>query len=447
MVSLLASTEVGVPADPVVKRAGDRPNVVLVVTDDQRADTIAGMPAVQRLLVRKGVQFSNGMVPTALCCPSRASILTGLYAHNSRVFGNGDIGGNRYGGWAQFHRRGMEFRTIATALEGRGYRNGLFGKYINNFGNSTPDDFVPPGWDTFTAFQYARGAYFGYRLTDGTRHGYAPEDYSTDVLTRRVNSFIRTTPKNRPLFVYFAPFAPHDPYTPAPRHKGTATNLPSLATFSPPGGTRAAWRRGRPVPPVEEADLARRGQVETLLSVDDAVAGILRTLRRTGRQRDTLFIFTSDNGYLWGEHGLIGKDAPYAPATRIPLVLRWDGHAPAGVVDERLALNIDLASTIARAAGAPMSTDGVDLLGSARRKGFVLEAMDGYRGRPAYCGWRTKRRMYVRWATGRTELYDYRTDPAEERNLAGLPKVKGVQQRMRAKARAACVPEPPGFSW
>lgn len=420
---------------------------MLLVTDDQRADTLGGMPAVQSLLVRKGVRYSHGMVPTALCCPSRASILTGLYAHHTRVFGNGDVGGNRYGGWVQFHRRGMEFRTLAEALRLRGYRTGLFGKYLNNFGNSTPDDFVPPGWDTFTAFQYARGAYFGYQLTDGTYHGDAPRDYSTDLLSRRVSSFIRTTPKHQPVFVYFAPYAPHAPYEPAPRDLGAAVGLPSLATVAPPGGTRPAWRAGSPIPPEEEADRVRRGQVETLMSVDDAVRRVLRTLRRTGRDRDTLFVFTSDNGYFWGEHGLIGKDAPYAAAIRVPLVLRWDGHAPAGVVDHRLALNVDLAGTIARAAGAQMSTDGIDLLGGTRRHGFVLEAMDGYEGRPAYCGWRTRNRMYVHWDTGNDELYDYRTDPGEQRNLAGLPELRDIQRRMREHARAACFPEPPGFDW
>jgi arylsulfatase A-like enzyme len=174
---------------------------------------------------------------------------------------------------------------------------------------------------------------------------------------------------------------------------------------------------------------------------------VLRTLRQTGRDRDTLFVFTSDNGYLWGEHGLTGKDAPYDPATRVPLVLRWDGHVPAGAVDDRLALNIDLTATISRAASAGMTTDGVDLLGERRRGGFVLEAMNGYAGRPAYCGWRTRDRMFVQWADGRTDLFDYRTDPYEQHNLAGDPAVRQVEQQMRAKAEQACDPEPPGFDW
>ena len=155
----------------------------------------------------------------------------------------------------------------------------------------------------------------------------------------------------------------------------------------------------------------------------------------------------SDNGYLWGEHGLVGKDNPYDAGIRIPLVIRWDGHARRGVVDDRLALNVDIAGTIARATGATMHTDGIDLLTSESRSGFPLEAMAGYRHRPAYCGWRTQRWMYVRYDSGRSELYDYQNDPFEQHDLAGDPAVADVQARMRAQATTHCSPEPPGFDW
>jgi len=456
VVSLLLPTEVDVPAGPIATEQGARPNVVLVISDDQRVESLAGMPQVQQLLVNKGTRFERGMVPTALCCPSRATIMTGLYSHTTRVFGNGDVGGPTFGGWSQFHRRGMEYRTIANALQREGYRTGFFGKYLNDFSKFAPDSYSPPGWDTFTAFKYSRGAYFGYRLTDGSWHGNDPEDYSTDVLAGRAAQFIRNTPRSKPVFVLLAPYGPHSPYIPAPRHAGAADRmadtdvpkvLPETLQVPTTDNSRPRWFRSRQSDDADEFDGVRRGQEETLLSVDDAVASMVDTMTRTGRERDTLFVFMSDNGYMWGEHGMIGKDVPYTPATRIPLVMRWDGHVPAGKVDGRLALNVDIAGTIARAASASMTTDGLNLLGRKQRKGFVLEAMGGYRGRPAYCGWRTKNRMYVRWDTGRTELYDYRTDPAEQQNLAGLPEVKDAQNRMRAKAQKACFPEPPGFDW
>lgn len=452
----LLPTEVAVPAGPVATEQGARPNVVLIISDDQRVETLSGMPAVQELLVDKGTRFERGMVPTALCCPSRSTILTGLYSHTTRVFGNGDVGGSQFGGWAQFHRRGMEYRTVATALQRVGYRTGFFGKYLNDFSKLSPDGYTPPGWDEFTAFKYSRGAYFGYRLTDGSYHGIEPEDYSTDVLAERAQKFVRSTPKKQPVLVVLAPYGPHSPYIPAPRHVGAADRLadtpvaqvlPDALGVPVAEDARPRWLGRRQAVVTDGLDVMRRGQEETLLSVDDAVASMVRTMGRTGRERDTLFVFMSDNGYLWGEHGMVGKDVPYAPATRIPLVVRWDGRVPPGKVDRRLALNVDIAGTVASAASASMTTDGLSLLGKRKRNGFVLEAMAGYGGRPAYCGWRTKSRMYVRWATGRTELYDYRTDPGEQANLAGRPEMSEVQERMRTKAQAACVPEPPGFDW
>lgn len=440
-------------AERVAKANRPRPNVVLIVTDDQRADSLAGMPKLNRLLVAKGVRFSNAMVPTSLCCPSRATILTGLYAHDTRVFGNGDIGGDRFGGWAQFRRRGMEYRTLATALTERGYRTGFFGKYLNDFSKQSPDGYRPPGWDRFTAFKYSRGAYFHYRLTDGTRGGRSPRDYSTDLLARKANTFVRNTADNRPVFLMYAPYGPHSPYTPAPRDARRAGPLPVTlppGVVSAPTPDQAAalprWRRVRQRSPAEWAAV-RAGQAATLLAVDDAVASIVRTMRRAGRVRDTLFVFLSDNAYLVGEQGMIGKDNPYDGAARVPLVVRWDGRAPRGVVDSRLALNVDVAGTIARAAGASMRTAGLNLLGSRTRDGFPIEAMPGYRGRPAYCGWRTKRWLYVRYATGRSELYDYVSDPYEQRNLAGQPAVAAVQSRLRALAVRNCSPTPPGFTW
>ena len=449
----LAPAELGPVAGPVASATGaPRPNVVLVVTDDQRADSLAGMRQVNALLAAHGVRFTNGMVPTNLCCPSRSTILTGLYAHHTRVFGNGDVGGARFGGWSQFHRRGMEFRTIATALHDRGYRTGFFGKYLNDFSKYSPDGYTPPGWDDFTAFKYSRGAYFGYQLTDGSYHGLNDADYSTDVLARRAQRFVRTTPDDQPLLMMFAPYGPHSPFTPAPRDADQVRTLPTevlpaaLRTPEVLPETLPRWKQARQVDEAHAAAV-RSGQTAALLSVDDAVGSLVRTMRRQGRGTDTLFIFMSDNGYLWGEHGMVGKDIPYNNGSRIPLVVRWDGHVASGAVDDRLALNVDIARTIADATGASMRTDGLDLLDPRTRKGFPVEAMAGYRGRPAYCGWRTATHLYVRYDSGRTELFDYRTDPFELNNLAGDPAVADLQARMRANATAQCRPEPPGFDW
>lgn len=427
-----------------------RPDVVLVVTDDQRLDTLDGMTAVQDLLVRQGTWFRQGMVPTALCCPSRATILTGRYAHSTGVWGNGDVGGSEIGGWSRFHSTRNEERTIATALAAQGYRTGLFGKYLNYFGDHAPTGWTPPGWDVFTAIEATHGAYYDYRLTDGTRHGTAPEDYSTDVLRDRAVEFIEQSEPGRPLFVYFAPFGPHKPYTPASRHVGAWEGR--LPPFEPPAAVydirdNPAWLTGREHVTDAQVDDIRQAQHEALMAVDGAVATLVETLRETGRLANTLFVFTSDNGYLWNEHRQVGKDVPYAAAVRVPLVVRWDGHVAAGAVDDRLALNLDLAQTVSDAAGTPMTTDGHSLLSSDRRDGFVLEAAPGYGGRPAYCGWRTTRWMYVRYATGERELYDYAADPWETVNRIDDAAYADVVAQLDREARAACVPAPPGFDW
>lgn len=449
---------------PVASTRSARPDIVLVVTDDQRTELLTGMTQVQRLLVDKGTRFSRAMVPTALCCPSRTSILTGLYSRHTGIYGNGRVGGTKWGGWGQFKRRGLESRTIATALRGAGYRTGIFGKYLNNFSRLAPEGYTPPGWDAFTVFWRPSAAYYQYTLTDGTYYGAGEEDYSTDVLAAKARAFIRATPRRQPLFVMLTPYGPHRPYASAPRYAETPVKVPPIASEQasladalprregfwpqpPLAPDQPRWTVGRHLLATQELGLVREAQTRALLAVDDAVASLVATMRERRQVRNTLFVFMSDNGYLWGEHGLLGKDAPYAPATSVPLVVRWNKRVSAGVVDDRLALNLDVAGTIARAAGVSMSTDGLDLLGRRRRGGFGLEAMRGNWGRPPYCGWRTADRMYVRYADGREELFDYRTDPGERYNLAGMTAMADVKESMRERARAACRPEPPGFSW
>jgi arylsulfatase A-like enzyme len=458
--SLLVGGSAGVatPAEPAPsttppeRRAAlpdPRPNVVVILTDDQRRDTLSHMPQVQRLLVQQGMTYRQAMVPTSLCCPSRSTILTGLYAHSSRVYGNGDVGGARLGGWRRFHRTGMEKRTMGVAFRRAGYRTAMIGKYLNYFGKAKPG-YVPPGWDRFSTLLSKHGAYYAYWLNDGTYHGITPQDYSTDVFAHQAAEFVRSTPAEQPLFLFFSPYGPHAPYKPAPRHDGALEGKLSryvAPTLKQKLRTMPKWMRERVHVTQTEVDYTRQKQLESLLSVDDAVASVHQALSETGRADNTLFVFLSDNGYFWGEHRIIGKDAPYQDATRIPMVVRWDGHVPAGVTSGRIVLNVDVARTVTDAAGVSMRTDGLDMLGRKKRKGFVLEAMNGYHERPAYCGWRTKHRMYVRWATGEQELFDYRSDPNERRNLAHRRKWADVRKKMRAKARQHCTPEPPHYDW
>ena len=270
------------------------------------------------------------------------------------------------------------------------------------------------------------------------------------MLASRATDFISSTPVDQPLFLYFAPFGPHAPYTPAPRHLGTLNGKLTpytAATLHQPLRTLPVWMQNRRHFTQDEVDKTRQPQLEALMSIDDAVGSIVQSLQQGNRDRDTLFVFMSDNGYFWGEHTIIGKDSPYDASTRIPMVIRWDGHTPPASTSGRIVLNVDIARTIAAATGASMQTDGLDILGDKARKGFVLEAMDGYNYRPAYCGWRTKNRMFVQWNTGEKELFDYRLDPAESTNLAHRKSWRPVRKAMRTKAFEACRPVPPHFHW
>lgn len=201
------------------------PSVLLVVTDDQRWDTLWAMPEMLRLAERS-VVFSNAFVVNPLCCPSRASLLTGRSSHSTLVYRNEPP----YGGFEWFD----ESSTLATWLRGDGYHTGFFGKYLNGYRQAALSGHVPAGWDRWVAFVQA--GYYDYRLNvDGVVRSFGadPSQYSTDVLADEAAGFIRAT--EGPILAVFAPWAPHAPATPAPRHEGALAGLP-------PGARRASTR-------------------------------------------------------------------------------------------------------------------------------------------------------------------------------------------------------------
>jgi arylsulfatase A-like enzyme len=215
------------------------------------------------------------------------------------------------------------------------------------------------------------------------------------------------------------------------------------------------WIRALPFVDEPGVHQARVDQYRALRAVDDAVKAIIGLQRHRFRFHNTLFIVISDNGVMWGEHRLTGKAVPYASATRVSLAIRWSGHVAQGVVDGRLALNLDVPVTIAAAAEAVHDeVAGRNLLQRWGRNGFVLEANGGrlrvpggFVVRPAYCGWRTRRYLFVKYANGLSELYDYARDPYELRNRARTASYQAVKASLRSRARASCRPPPHGFSW
>ena len=426
------------------ERAQPRPNVLLIVTDDQRADTMWAMPRVRRVLARRGVWFRKGFVSNSLCCPSRASILTGRYSHGTGVYTNSPP----QGGYQAFE----DGSTVATWLDDAGYRTALMGKYFNGYSDA---GYVPPGWDKWNAFvddNGEGGRFFDYKLSvDGRvkRFGHAPNDYSTDVLARKSRRFIRRS--KRPFLLYFAPFAPHGDI-PAPRHRDAFEDVrldPTPSYNEKNVGDKPEWVRH-----LDRLDRfgPRPNVLETLIAVDEAIASMTRLLRRTGELKRTFIVFTSDHGRGWGEHRWRDKSDPYRGSTRVPYIIRYDRLIERHRLDRHLVLNLDLAPTIAKLAGveAP-GAEGKNLarlLRSRRarwRRDFLLEHLEDKRGIPSYCGVRTKHKLYVAYATGEEELYALPKDPYELRNRAYDLSFDRALQRLRARVRQLCSPPPPGF--
>lgn len=428
-----------------------KPNIVFVLTDDLSWDLVEHMPNVQQLR-SEGVTFSNYIVTDSLCCPSRASILTGKYPHNTGIYKNtGDDGG-----FLAFRSRGQEQQTFATALAAQGYRTALMGKYMNQYNPLGVRDgfgrpYVPPGW---TDWQGVGNGYpgYGYRMVRNARvvrRGWRRRDYLTTVLRRDAVGFVRDAVGNgQPFMLELSSFAPHTPATPAPRDRGRFTTL-----TAPRGGAfdeqdlsdKPAWLRGHrrlSLGQEERIDDLFRRRVRSVQAVDRALGRIRRELRALGVERDTYVIFSSDNGFHMGQHRLTpGKLTAYDPDVRVPLIVAGPGVAAGTVVDE-VAENVDLCPTFSELGGAPIAAtvDGRSLVPFLRgqpapadwreaalveHRGAVTSPDDpdfpqrGSGNPPTYEALRTRDLLYVEYADGDRELYDRRVDPDELDNIAG----------------------------
>lgn len=437
------------------------PNVVLILTDDQRWDTLWAMPNVQSLLVNRGVTFTNGLVANALCCPSRANILKGAYSHTTRVYQNDGA----YGPFDLFD----DSSTVGTWMNGAGYRTAFVGKYFNFYLTHKGSAYVPPGWDRWVSFatdDVGGGKYYDYGLSvDGAlvQHGSTAADYSTDVLAGYAESFIRSAPSTKPLFMVFGPYAPHEPSDPATRH---ANMFSTLSPYRPPSfdepdvSDKPAYIQAIPrfgSTNISRIDTLRRKQYRSLQAVDEAVGELVAALQDTGRLANTMIVFTSDNGFAWGEHrwgrnGPENKQVPYEESIRVPFVVRYDPLVTAPRTDPSLVMNIDLAPTFTALAGAAApGAEGSSFLpllttpGSVWRTDVLIEHL--LSNVPSYCAVRTANTKYVRYATGEQELYLLTADPYELVNQATNPAYASLVEQLRARAETLCSPPPPGYSF
>lgn len=447
VLSLLA-VAVAAAAPSPARSADRRPNIVLIVTDDQSPDSLPqDPPAMPYLQARMEdprdhwISFPNAFLNTPLCCPSRASILTGRYSHHTGVRTNED--GHRLD----------ESSTIATWLHAAGYHTGLVGKYVNGYPFG-PGRYVPPGWDVWLSKKQGAqtSAYQRYTLIDQglpAYHGDGPANYSTDVYADAAVSFVHDAPPDRPFFLTIATTAPHRPWTPALRHSAAAADIRIVE--SPSVGEedvsdKPDWVRS--LPPLDRDDLAQlhrfhRRSFETLRAVDELVAAVIAALEARGVLDRTVVLFLSDNGFSFGEHQWVGKTCAYEECIGTPFLVRYPGTL--GRADERLVSNVDIAPTIADLAGVRPDppADGLSLVpvldgasGVPWRSGVLLEYV-GDEKVPSWWAVRTSGFVYVELATGERELYDLAgvlgpPDPYQLENRAGDPAYAGITVRLAA---------------
>ena len=416
-------------ARPAASAKDGRPNILVVMTDDQAQADLKHMPNVKRLLAARGTTFADAVDSYPLCCPSRATFITGQYAHNHRVASN-----FWPHGWYGMRNRG---NTLPAWLQQAGYRTALIGKWLNGYGARDAHGEVPAGFDIWRGLlDVSAYDYFNYVMnSNGTLKTWGdadfarklvqfakievvpnpggvagvisrlqqffgpgpydywgaenPEDYSPDVTGRITADLVRSQRKSKkPFFIWWSPAAPHredvattlmgrpgrDP-RPAPRYaaKSARYKLPRPPSFNEtdlsdkPSNMRDA-AHPMTAEQIAQLQLDYEGRIGSLLAVDDHVKKLVRTLRATGQLKNTLIVFLSDNGWLQGQHRITGdKYLPYEESLRIPLIVRGPG-VPAGRTVRGQISNIDFAPTLVDVANARAgrTMDGVSLLPTIR---------------------------------------------------------------------------------
>jgi N-acetylglucosamine-6-sulfatase len=442
-------------------RRQKRPNVVVVMTDDQD-NTLRGMDSVSSLLSAQGTTFANSYTSYPLCCPSRATFLTGQYAHNHGVLSSDS---------PEAYNSLDGTSTLPVWLRRSGYRTAMVGKYLNGYGvndsnflEPLPDAReIPRGWAEWYALTGGSDQRrYGYKLNengDVRYHGFGPKNYVTDVLARHAVDYIkRRAPRPKPFFLWFNPTAPHGEAgnllgatrnpTPAPRHLGVYGNAiyPRTPNFNEDDvSDKPEFVREKPKLTQEEildVDRRYRGRMESLLAVDDAVKRIVNRLRKAGDLRKTYIVFTSDNGLQLGSHRLLFKAFLYEESTRVPLVIRGPGFPPNATRQQPVS-NVDLAPTIVQLTKvrAGLTMDGRSLVplaadasaGSGRELLFESNQTSSFAlQRNGY--------IYIQHDSGEEELYDLAADPFELESLhASLPHLAlKVQMAMRLDQLRNC---------
>jgi arylsulfatase A-like enzyme len=445
------------PASPE-RMSDSRPNIILILTDDQPFHTVDYMPAVKKQLMAGGVVFDNGFVTTPLCCPSRVSILSGEYVHTHEVYTDR----MPLGGAPKFD----DSTSMSVWLQQAGYRTAYFGKYLNQYEDLVPYGVVPPGWDDWKVFlgknlnadddvgnlQY----FFNFSMSENgvaVEYPKSKTNFSADVVTNNALTFIRDQ-RDAPFFMMLGYYNPHSPYISAPRHKDTfraSGDYWDWVQYRPPNFNEEDISDKpdyigelSPLSP-EEVDTVHKQILRSLLSVDDGVASITAALDKAGLSENTIIVYLSDNGLTLGDHRFgATKNCPYEACVKVPFIIYAPGYyAPR--IDTHLVANIDLAPTIAQWAGASVrdGVDGVSMVpiledsSSVWRDNILFEHWPTEEGVgsiiPQFYSVRTTEWKYTEYSTGEVELYDLVNDPYELQNVAGKRDYKEIQAELVVK--------------
>ncbi|MDQ3432404.1 MAG: sulfatase [Actinomycetota bacterium] len=387
-----------------------QPNILIVVTDDQPLGTMQVMPKTRRWLKAGGVRYRNAYVTTPQCCPSRSSIFTGRYAHNHRVKDN-------------YSSSRLDHSTTLQAALTPTYQTALYGKFLNGW---SLDD-TPPYFDEY-AVQGRSDSYYNVDFNiNGQRQ--IVSDYNTSFIADQAVGFLdrAESTDDQPWFLVLAPTAPHLPYTVEEKYAG--------APVPPWDGDPAVFEEDKSDKPgyVQSATLAfdtaqsnRAKQLRTLMSVDDMMGRLHDSLVQLAEDPDTLVVFISDNGYMWGQHGLNRKAVPYSESIRVPMYVRWPGQLPQGRTRGRPVTNIDIAPTALQAAGLSPVTpmDGRSLVGGERRDRVLTELFRARKAQqsPPWASLRTETAQYVEYygADGEVTFREYYDLAADRYQLVNL---------------------------
>jgi arylsulfatase A-like enzyme len=439
-------------------------NVIYILSDDHRYDFMGFMNKVPGLqtpnmdrMAKEGAHLQNAFVTTSLCSPSRASILTGQYAHTHKIVDN-----------SAPLPPGLTF--FPQYLQEQGYQTGFFGKW--HMGDT--DDMPQPGFDQWISFK-GQGVYYNPTFNINGKEVKQPEGgYTTDLLTDYTLDWLKQRDKNKPFFAYLSHKGVHSEFMPARRHEG---KYKDIKVISPPSmyltATDSSKRWGvvqEPKGPVNVRDIPKwvkaqrnswhgvdgmydgtiefddfyRQYLETLLSVDESIGRVLDWLKKEGLDKNTVVIYMGDNGFQFGELGLIDKRDMYEASIRVPLLARAPGLIKPGTKVQQMVMNVDIAPTIMEMAGLekPAQMQGNSFLPLLRGEQPTWREWMYYEyywewafpQTPTIFGVRTNQYKYIYnhgvWDIN--ELYDLKKDPQEMNNLIRNPEYEKIAGELKA---------------